>query len=197
MIKPLRSPKSYILIVLTLSFAVICTLAIAYFYKNYHEQRVINSTNARLDASLSSNYVLLSPQLEKFGLHLAKPGKSTCGQGDPSLYKYSCGASADIDKDTEPETLATGDNAARILSNFDTFMRKNDYTIIGNDFRKMRIYDGIPWSADIASRGVTVEYLRKDDCSVSFQVSLSKPSYNIGSGGGLYCGTTLFPVTDN
>lgn len=198
MIKPQQNLKSYIFIAFVILFVIVCTLAIVYFYKNYHEQRVINSTNAQLDASLDSNYVLLSPQLEKFGLHLAKPGKSTCGQGDPSLYKYSCGASADIDKDTEPETLATGGNAARVLSNFDVFMRKNKYTIIGNDFRRMRIYEGTQWATDIASRGVTVEYLsKKDSCSVSFQVSLSKPSYNIGSGGGLYCGTTLFPVTDN
>lgn len=197
MIKLSRKTRfSVIFIVIASILCIAAILGLVQGYMTYHEHRIINSTNAKIDASLSSNYMLLSPQLEKFGLHLAKPAKSTCSEGDPSLYKYSCGASAAIDKDDEPETLVTGDNAARVLVNFDTFMRQNNYTIIGNDFRKMRMYDGIPWAADIASGGVTVEYLsKKDSCSISFYVSVSKPSYNQFSG--LYCGTTLFPVSSN
>ena len=197
MIKLPSGLKHYLLIVFIVLFAVVCMLAIINFYKEYHERQVINDTNTRLDVSLDSNYRLLSPQLERFGLHLAKPGKSTCGEGDPLLYKYSCGASADIYRDDEPETLKTGANAASALTSFDVFMRKNNFTVSGNDFRKMRIYDGTSWAADISARGITVEYdSKKDSCYVSFQVSISKPSYNL-TNSGLYCGTTLFPGTAN
>lgn len=157
-----------------------------------HDRKLINSTNSKLDASLNSNYQLLAPELAKFGLSLGKPAKSTCDEGDPSLFKYSCGASAHIDSDSEPETLTTPDNAARVLMNFDAFMWSNGFILDNNDFRKMHAYTGTQWAADIASGGVLIWY-NKGYCSVSFHVSLSKPSYNTGDFGGLGCATDLLP----
>jgi hypothetical protein len=155
-----------------------------------HDRKLIDSTNSKLDAQLSSNYKLLAPELAKFGLTLSKPVKSVCGEGDPSLYKYSCGGGASIARDSEPETFGKPDNAARVLASFDTFMRHNGFVLDNNDFRKMRAYRGTQWVADIASGGVLVSY-DKSYCSVSFHVSLSKPSYNTGAFGGLSCATDL------
>ena len=61
---------------------------------NYHTQwfdrDLIRKTNTELDKDMFNSRADVGPALQGLGYTLSDPSKSTCGEGDPQLYKYFC-----------------------------------------------------------------------------------------------------------
>lgn len=165
--------------------------AVNRFQDRSHDLKLIDQTTAMLDAEVSQQREILSPQLVPLGIRITEPPKSKCYEGDPALYKYACWTNDGLEQEDAGSAISQPDDAAQELSKLNQFLVAHGWKLGSNDFRTSQSRPYSQWSTLIAAPdGVHIEYV-KGDCDLSFDIMLPRQARK--SSGQLSCAKDLLP----
>lgn len=141
-----------------------------YHHTQWLDGALIHKTNAGLDKDMSQSQADIGPALRDLGYTIAEPSRSSCGEGDPTLYKYDCSAQAIITPQSSSTSNATPAKiSSATLSSFSAQLTQKHWRSAEGNQYTLTWFDSYAYYNKETTLGV---YFDKGNCHLDLGIQL-------------------------